>query len=63
MKRIEGKNLVQVSKEESMEIRKRFPETHIHITSKQTNHKRYWVEENGAVKRYLREKRGVTTRG
>ncbi len=55
--------MIQVSKEESMEIRKRFPQTHIHITSKQTNHKRYWVEENGAVKRYLREKRGVAARG
>lgn len=63
MKRRIKVTVVQITKEESMEIRSKFPETHIHITSKQTSHKRYWVEENTAVKKYLREKRGVTSRG
>lgn len=55
--------MVQVTKEEAMEIRKKFPNVHITITSKQTSHKRYWAEETGAVKRFLSKKRGVSDYG
>ena len=44
-------NLIRITKEESIEARKRFPNVHIAITSrgKTHNRKRYYLEENRAA--------------
>ena len=47
------KRIKQITKEESLAIRKNFPNVHITIVNRQSSHKRYWCEENRAAMAYL----------
>ena len=52
--------MVVITKEEAMEIKKRFPNVHIVRTMKhKSNRHRYYCEENWKVMRFLNEKRGL----
>ena len=52
-------NLIRITKEESIEVRKKFPNVHIAITSrgKTHNRKRYYLEENRAAMGWLKKYR------
>ena len=50
--------IIKVSKEESMEIRKKVPAACIAITNRQSNHKKYYAEESRDVMRLLGKLRG-----
>lgn len=52
-------NLIRITKEESIEVRKRFPNVHIAITSRQKTHnrKKYYLEENRAAMGWLKKYR------
>ena len=52
-------NLIRITKEESIEARKRFPNVHIAITSrgKTHNRKRYYLEENRTAMGWLKKYR------
>ena len=52
-------NLIRITKEESVEVRKRFPNVHIAITSRQKTHNRkgYYMEENRAAMGWLKKYR------
>lgn len=51
--------LIQISKEESLALRKRFPALSISIVNRQKKHgrKKYYVEESGFVLRALNKMR------
>lgn len=51
------KTIKQITKEESLVIRKKFPNVHIAIVNRQSSHKRYWCEENRAAMAYLAKMR------
>lgn len=52
-------NLIHITKEESIEVRKRFPKTHIAMTCKQKKASRhtYYMEENRAAMGWLKKYR------
>ena len=52
-------NLIRITKEESIEVRKKFPNVHIAITSRQKTHNRkgYYMEENRAAMGWLKKYR------
>ena len=52
-------NLIRITKEESIEVRNRFPKTHIAMTSKQKKASRhtYYMEENRAAMGWLKKYR------
>lgn len=52
-------NLIRITKEESIEVRKRFPKTHIAMTCKQKKASRhtYYMEENRAAMGWLKKYR------
>lgn len=52
-------NLIRITKEESIEARKRFPKLYIAITSRQKTHNRknYYMEENRAAMGWLKKYR------
>lgn len=52
-------NLIRITKEESIEARKRFPKLHIAVTSRQKTHNRknYYMEENRAAMGWLKKYR------
>jgi len=45
--------LIQVTKEESLELRKRYPDVSIAITSRQTSHKKYYAESSRRVQMFV----------
>ena len=49
--------MIRITKEESIEARKKFPNVHIAITSrgKTHNRKRYYLEENRAAMGWLKK--------
>lgn len=58
-KRENGVKIIkQITKEESLAIRKRFPDVHITIVNRQSSHKRYWCEERRSAMDYLTKMRG-----
>ena len=52
-------NLIRITKEESIEARKRFPKLYIAVTSRQKTHNRknYYMEENRAAMGWLKKYR------
>ena len=52
-------NLIRITKEESIEARKRFPDLYIVITSRQKKHNRkgYYMEETHAAMDWLKKYR------
>lgn len=58
--------MIKVSKDEAMAIRNKMPNVCVTITSRQTNHKKYYAPEEPAVLRFvnsLRNPRVKTTEG
>ena len=49
--------IIQITKEESQKMRERFPYVSITITSRQTSHKKYYMEETSAYVKYLKKMR------
>ena len=51
--------MIRITKEESIEARKRFPKLHIAVTSRQKTHNRknYYMEENRAAMGWLKKYR------
>lgn len=45
--------MIVINKEEAFMLRKRFPEIHITITSRNTNHKRYFAPEEPKIMSYI----------
>jgi len=52
-------SLIRITKEESIQVRKRFPRVYIVITSRQKTHNRknYYMEENRAAMGWLQKYR------
>lgn len=55
--------MIEVSRWELDEIQKKYPNVKPVITSRKSNHKKYYVEENIGVVRYVAKLRNATTRG
>lgn len=49
--------MVQITKEEAMEIRKRFKESSIVKTVVQKRHHKYWTEETRGIMAFLKQHR------
>lgn len=49
--------LIPVTKEESMAIRKKYGYAHISIVNRQSNHKKYFVEESDCILKFLKRMR------
>ena len=49
--------MIKVTKEEAMAIRRLAPESHVTIVNRQSNHKKYFAEENRETDAILREMR------
>ena len=49
--------MIKVTKEEAMAIRQMAPDSHVTIVNRQSNHKKYFAEENRETNAILREMR------
>lgn len=55
--------MIEVSRAELDEIQKKYPNVKPVITSRKSKHKKYYVEENIGVVRYVSKLRSATVRG
>ena len=45
--------MIQITKEESMALRTKYPDVSIAITSRQTSHKKYYAESSRRVQMFI----------
>lgn len=55
--------MIEVTKYELEEVRKKYPNVKPVITSRKSSHKKYYIEENMGVVRYVNKLRSSNVRG